>query len=101
MNTTNVDNTPVTVIEAMACGMCVVSTDVGGVPYLVDDGRNGLLVPRDDPEAMTAAVRTIVESPDLAARLSHNALRKAQDFDWGRVLPKWEILLASVVAHPR
>lgn len=96
LNTTNVDNTPVTVVEAMACGMCVVSTDVGGLPYLVEQGRDGILVPRDDPEAMAAAVRSLVDRPRLAARLSSNALQKAREFDWEKVLPEWETLLNSV-----
>ena len=101
LNTTNVDNTPVTVVEAMACGMCVVSTDVGGVPYLVAEGHDGLLVPCNDPEAMATAVRRIVDDARLAAYLSSNALQKARAFDWNRVLPEWETLLGSVAAAGR
>ena len=96
LNTTNVDNAPVTVVEAMACGLCVVSTDAGGVSKLVRDGIDGLLVPRGDPEAMAAAVARILREPDLARRLSRNARRKAQTFAWTRVLPEWEMLLSAV-----
>jgi glycosyltransferase involved in cell wall biosynthesis len=95
LNTTDVDNTPVSVIEAMASGLCVVSTNVGGVPYLLEDGRDALLVPPGDEEAMAAAVRRVLTDPALAARLSRNARRKAEQFDWSLVMPQWAALLAS------
>lgn len=101
LNTTNVDNAPVTVVEAMACGLCVVSTDAGGVPYLVEDGADALLVGRDDPDAMAAAVRRILTDPAVAATLSKNARIKAETFAWDRVLPEWETLLISVAAGGR
>jgi glycosyltransferase involved in cell wall biosynthesis len=98
LNTTNVDNAPVTVVEAMACGLCVVSTDVGGVPRLLTDGEDGLLVPPRDAEAMAAAVRQIVNDPTLAARLSAHAMATAQAFDREKVLNTWEELLRLVSA---
>jgi len=96
INTTNVDNAPVSVIEAMACGLCVVSTNVGGIPCLLDDGKDALLVPPDDPEAMAAAIRRILTEPGLSERLSKNARRKAEQFDWSSMLPRWEELLRNV-----
>lgn len=96
LNTTSIDNTPVTVLEAMACGLCVVSTNVGGMPYLVKDDHDALLVPPDDPKAMTAAVRRLLEEPNVAERLSRNGREKAEDHDWSRVLPAWESLLSEV-----
>lgn len=96
LNTTNVDNTPVSVIEAMACGLCVVSTDVDGIPYLLEDEHDALLVPPDDPQAMAGAVRRILTEPELAERLSWNARAKAEQFDWSMVLPQWERLLLDV-----
>jgi glycosyltransferase involved in cell wall biosynthesis len=96
LNTTNVDNTPVSVVEAMACGLCVVSTNVGGIPYLLEHEHDALLVPPDDPQAMASAVRRILRDPALAERLSRNARAKAEQFDWVNVLPQWETLLRSV-----
>jgi glycosyltransferase involved in cell wall biosynthesis len=98
LNTANMDNTPVSVIEAMACGMCVVSTDVGGMPYLLEDGRDGLLVPPGDAEAMAAAVNRILLEPRLAERLSANARRKVEASDWSAVLPMWDKLLTSLLS---
>lgn len=93
LNTTSIDNTPVTVLEAMACGLCVVSTNVGGMPYLVKHEHDALLVPPDNPSAMAAAVRRLLEEPGLAERISRNGREKAEDHDWSRVLPAWESLL--------
>jgi glycosyltransferase involved in cell wall biosynthesis len=99
INTTNVDNTPVSVLEAMACGLCVVSTNVGGIPNLLDDGQDALLVSADDPEAMVKAVETILIEPGLAERLSRNAYRKAEQFDWPVILPQWEQLFEEITAR--
>ncbi len=82
LNTTNIDNSPVSVVEAMACGLCVVSTDVGGLPYLLRDGKSALLVPPDESPAMAAAVRRILGNPSLAAHLSQQARVQAEAFDW-------------------
>jgi glycosyltransferase involved in cell wall biosynthesis len=101
INTTNVDNAPVSVLEAMACGLCVVSTNVGGIPYMVEDGQDALLVPPDKPEAMAAAVRRILTEPRLAETLSRNARRKAEDHDWSVIVPQWERLLATVAQKHR
>jgi glycosyltransferase involved in cell wall biosynthesis len=100
-NTTNIDNTPISVMEAMACGLCIVSTDVGGMPYLLEQGHDALLVPPDDADAMTTALRRILTEAELAGQLSRNARRKAETFDWGIVLPQWEELLEKVAKHDK
>lgn len=98
LNTTNVDNTPISVLEAMACGLCVVSTNVGGIPYLLKDGHDALLVPPDDAQAMASAVGRILTDHALAERLSRNARQKAEQFDWKIIFPQWEELLMAVSA---
>lgn len=96
INTTRVDNTPVSVVEAMASGLPIVSTNVGGIPYLLDDEKDAILVPPDDPEAMAAAVQRILSEPGLSAYLSENARKKAEQFDWSIVLPQWEKLFREI-----
>lgn len=93
INTSNVDNTPLCVMEAMASGLCIVSTNVGGIPYLLEDEKEALLVPPDDPEAMANAVCRIAADKTLAEKLSANARLRAEQFDWSNVLPQWESLL--------
>ena len=60
---------PIVLLEAMAHGRPVVATPVGGTPELVTDGETGLLVPPRDPEALAAALRRVLDDPDLARRL--------------------------------
>ncbi len=96
LNTTNVDNTPVSVLEAMACGLCVVSTNVGGIPYLIEDEKEALLVSPNDPDNMAYAICRLLTDHSLAENISRNARRKAEEFDWENVLPQWESLLKSV-----
>src|SRR5205823_4711443 len=90
VNTTNVDNTPVSVVEAMACGLPVVSTNVGGIPYLVEDGESALLTPPANAEAMSDAVVRLMHEPILARRLARNGRQRVEAFDWSVVLPRWE-----------
>jgi glycosyltransferase involved in cell wall biosynthesis len=98
LNTTNIDNTPVSVIEAMACGLCVVSTDVGGMRDLATHRENALLVPPGDERAMANAVLEILESNELAAQLSRNGRSLAESCDWSTILPRWEDLIQQCVA---
>ena len=97
LNTTNVDNTPVSVIEAMACGLCVVSTNVGGIPYLIDNGSDGILTSPDNLEEMAEAVKSLLINPSLASEISKNAREKVEEFDWSKVIPLWEDIFESLL----
>jgi glycosyltransferase involved in cell wall biosynthesis len=96
INTTNVDNTPVSVLEAMACGLCVVSTNAGGIPFLLIDGQDSLLVPPNDSVAMASAVRALLTNSELAKQLSRNARQKVEKFDWLEILSLWEKLFLEI-----
>jgi len=96
LNTSRVDNTPVSILEAMAAGMCVVSTEAGGIPYLLNNEEDALLIPVDDHKAMAQAVRRLLTDPSLAERLQTAALAKVRNFDWSVVLPQWRTLLTAV-----
>jgi glycosyltransferase involved in cell wall biosynthesis len=64
------DGIPNVLVEAMACGLPVVTTAVSGIPELVADEENGLLVPPDDATAVAAALRRLHDDPELARRLA-------------------------------
>jgi glycosyltransferase involved in cell wall biosynthesis len=96
LNTSNVDNTPVSVLEAMAAGLCVVSTAVGGIPYLLKSEDDALLVPVNDHYAMATAVRSLLTDRKLAKRIQAASQAKVRGFDWSLVLPQWQDLLTSL-----
>lgn len=89
ISTTNFDNTPVSVIEAMALGLPIVSTDVGGVPYLIDNRVNGLLVEKGNAKATHEAICRLINNPAWANLLAQEARKKAETFAWERVKPLW------------
>ena len=97
LNTNRIDNMPLAVIEAGAWGLPVVSTRVGGLPDLLEDGQTGLLVPDDNVDAMAEAVLRLMAEPELASRLSENGRKLAETCSWAQVRPRWEALLAEVV----
>lgn len=85
LNPSLADNMPISLLEALACGVPIVSTNVGGIPFLVEDGRTALLVDPGDFEAMAAAASTVLGNPNLAARLRENGLKLVQNYAWTKV----------------
>jgi glycosyltransferase involved in cell wall biosynthesis len=72
----NNEGSPVALIEALAAARPVVSTNVGGVPIVVQDGESGLLVPPRDPAAFAEAVLALLRDPDRAAALGQAGRRE-------------------------
>lgn len=101
INTNRVDNMPVSVIEARALGLPVVATEVGGLPYIIRNRENGLLVPDNDVEAMVSAIVELVADPDLSNRISRRGREIAEASDWNNVRVKWENLLSEVLDSKR
>lgn len=99
LNTSNFDNTPVSVLEALACGLPVVSTNVGGIPYLLEHSQTAMLVRPGDAVGMAAAVMRLFAEPVLAAQLGENGRKLAESFDWSVVLPQWHRLLTEVASR--
>lgn len=93
INTTNFDNMPVSVMEAMALGLPVISTNVGGMPFLINHGEDGLLVESNNLDAFVAAIQTLVANPNDVINLTKNARKKVEQFDWEVVKEQWFSLL--------
>jgi glycosyltransferase involved in cell wall biosynthesis len=88
---------PLTVIEAMAAGVPVVATGVGGVAELVSDGRDGLVVDPGSPEALAAGLVTILGDPHGARRMGDQARRTARErFSRARMAEKVRALYESL-----
>jgi glycosyltransferase involved in cell wall biosynthesis len=91
------ENQPMAVLEAFACGVPVVTTDLGGLPELVDPGRDGEVVAADDPEALASSLKGLLADPDRALELGRAARRKAERrFAPERHLGNLEALYRSV-----
>jgi glycosyltransferase involved in cell wall biosynthesis len=88
LNPSRIDNMPISLLEAMASGVPIVSTNVGGIPYLVRDGETALLVAPGDALSMAAAAVRVLEDPVIGRRLRAAGLDAAQAYTWSRVRGK-------------
>ncbi len=95
INTTNYDNQPVSVIEAMSLGLPIVSTNAGGLKYLHNNGHDALIVDKNDFHAMVEKILILLYKPTLVKSLTRNARSKAEAFDWGSIKNSWQRILKS------
>lgn len=103
LNTNVVDNMPVSLLEAAASGLVPVATAVGGIPALITNGLNGVLVAAGDDEAMAVEVCQLLADSGRYAALSAAARELAERSSWPQVKGLWEeqiALLLPGVAHP-
>ncbi len=94
--TSSWENFPHTVVEALAVGTPVIATAVGGVPELVRDGENGLLVPAGDSNALAAAIRRLIDHPDLRERLAAAAAPSVEHLRPETLYARLEAILVEV-----
>jgi len=89
VNSSRIDNTPLFILEAYAAGLPIVSTAAGGIPFMIDHDRTGLLVPLDDPAALASAVRQLLLNPDLAHRLALAGRAETTKYTWDVARAGW------------
>lgn len=74
---THAEGMPIAILEAMAAGLPVVASNVGGIPDMITDGKEGLLVPSGDVSALSEAMSKLIESKDLRAEIGNRAFKRA------------------------
>ena len=89
LNASTVDNMPISLLEAFASGLPVVSTNAGGIPDMLEHGVSGLLIEVGDAAAMAHAACRVLEDRALARRLAQAGLAEAQKYAWPRVGALW------------
>ncbi|MFD2727428.1 glycosyltransferase family 4 protein [Hyunsoonleella rubra] len=94
INTTNIDNMPVSVIEAMALGLPIVSTNVGGLPYLLEDKEDAILVEPNDANLFKDAILDLRKNPGEVDKMTSKARQKVGQFDWKVVKQRWFSVLS-------
>lgn len=93
------EGNPMSVMEAMAAGLPVISTAVGGVPELVEDSISGILVPPEDPMALSQAIQKLVEDPHLLAQMGKRARQTALErFDACTMTRAYETLYETILS---
>lgn len=101
VNSSVVDNQPVSILEAFAAGLPVVSTWTGDIRTMVHNGETGLLVPPGDPAATAKAITSLLEDPDQAVLIARRAREEAARYTWLRAREEWAAVYAGPVARTR
>jgi glycosyltransferase involved in cell wall biosynthesis len=89
LNASDIDNMPVSIIECLSSGLPVVTTDAGGIPFIVHHDETALIVSRNDPAALAAAAIRVLDERGLAARLGRNGREACRQFRWSEVRERW------------
>lgn len=97
LNSSLIDNQPLSILEAMASGLPVVSTGVGDIVNMIEDGVSGTIVPEKNPAAMAAAVERLLENPDRARAMAACAYHRLDRYSWTRVGGQWSALYAGLL----
>lgn len=99
LNSSNVDNQPVSILEAFSSGLPVVTTAAGGIPYMVNDGVDALLANVGDAPALAQRALRLFEEPDLAQRLIENGRLRTEAFQWPAVYRQLQTVYAQVLTR--
>lgn len=100
INSSNADNLPGSLLEAAACGLPIVSTNAGGIPYLIKEGITGLLVGVNDDRALADKVSYLLENQQRAHELAKNAFLECRKYAWEDVYKKLKEIYCAGESTP-
>jgi glycosyltransferase involved in cell wall biosynthesis len=89
LNGSEIDNQPLSILEAFSCGLPVVTTDAGGIPDIVQDGRTGMVVSRGDHVEIANRALALLENPVLAKQIVDHARQECLKYSWEAVRDAW------------
>ena len=96
LNGSEIDNLPLSILEAFACGLPIVTTDAGGIPDIVSDGETGFLVPRGNFQMLAERAQELLNDPALALSLAQNGNRECRKYSWAVLRKAWINVYAEV-----
>lgn len=89
LTATDLDNMPSSITECLAAGLPVVTTDAGGIPYIVEHEQTCMMIARNDHEAMAASAIRLLEDAELSARIARQGREHSHQWTWERVGRRW------------
>jgi glycosyltransferase involved in cell wall biosynthesis len=99
LNGSEIDNQPLSILEAFACGLPIVTTDAGGIPDMVSAENTALVVKRGDYEAIAHAAIRLLEDPQLAETIVRQGLKECPKYAWISVRDEWMELYEEVASR--
>lgn len=99
LNGSEIDNQPLSILEAFSCGLPIVTTDAGGIPDIVQDGRTGMVVSRGDYAEMAKRAMALLNDPALANELIQQGRLECQKYSWEAVRDAWFAVYLGLVRH--
>lgn len=94
----NVDGLPNVLLEAMSCGCAIIASNISGVPLVIENGVNGILVPPGNIEALSDAICKLISNPDLRKTLSREARGKVeQELKWEHIVYRINYILEGAI----
>ena len=94
INTSKIDNTPVSIVEAMALGLPILSSNVGGIPFLIEDQVDGILYENRELKDLLSKTIDLLKNPSKSTNISLKARQKVEKFDWEIVKKLWLNMLS-------
>lgn len=97
LNASLVDNMPLSFIEAFSCGLPIISSNTGGIPYIIREGETGFLVAKNDWQALAEKSLQLLTNNDLAQKVIFNARREVKNYQIDKVMNDWKKFYSEIL----